>query len=776
MTNEKTSVVPDRPRRAVSDAAQPLSHARKLRGLRWMFFAETASAVFSTFTLFGPIAPLYFNELGFSKSSIGLVLSLLPFFGMITPFFAGWIARTGFRFVCRLFYSIRKTVLILFLLLPWVARNWGVDAAFAATVAIVGVFAFSRAMAEAAVYSWTQEIIPNSVRGKAAGIMTILGALAIIAGSVAAGAWLKAAPGMNGYLAILAVGLLAGFVYLFGMFHYPGGAPVARPAAPHAGSFPAQLLSVFRDRTFAGYILAMAMISLGCCYWVFFPLYLKGTLGLKSEQVFLFDAFGYAGILFSCFFWGWCADRFGSKPVLLVGLWGWTIGALFWLLIPANSAWTLPAACAFALVIKVFSIGYATGMNRYLFVRAVPAEKRHLFMPVFYAASGLAGGIAPMLAGYFLDRAAGGLFPAGLLRMDGYLLLVALCTIPLLIALRVVHHLPYDGPLKTREFLGMMVQGHPLLAIASMIRFRYAGGESGRIASTERMGSARSSFSADELLDALSDPSFNVRYEAVVAISRMPPNGKLTAALVDIVRRKVPELSMTAAWALGRIGDRGALPALREAMGSEYALLRARIARSLGTLNDRESAPRILLAFRSEPCDGVRVAYATALGSLKAVEALPELLAFLRRTSDPVARGEVTLAVARMLGGEHRFTRLWAAARTDLGSACAETLGGLGDRLGDGTPEILALRGMARECADAWMAGDTARAAALLAACARAVPEDGVSAACRDVLRECALGLESNGVLQRNYAVLLLFALVLAGVEIRQHLRLLKRA
>lgn len=74
------------------------------------------------------------------------------------------------------------------------------------------------------------------------------------------------------------------------------------------------------------------------------------------------------------------------------------------------------------------------------------------------------------------------------------------------------------------------------------------------------------------------------------------------------------------------------------------------------------------------------------------------------------------------------------------------------------------------------MAGDTARAAALLAACARAVPEDGVSAACRDVLRECALGLESNGVLQRNYAVLLLFALVLAGVEIRQHLRLLKRA
>lgn len=750
---------------------QSLSHARKLQGVRWMFFAETANAVFTIFTILGPVALLFFNALGLSKSRIGLVLSLLPFFGVITPFFAGWIARTGFRFVCRLFYSIRKSVMILLLLLPWVAKHWGVEATFVATLLIVGVFALSRAMAEAALYSWTQEIIPNSVRGKVGGIMTVLGSLAIITGSVASSAWLKFSPGMNGYLSIMAVGLVAGFVYLYGMFHYPGGAPVARPANVLTTSTLTQMLSVFRNRTFKGYLLAMTMVSLGGCYWVFFPLYLIETLGLQSEQVFLFDAFGYVGMLLSCFFWGWCADRFGSKPVFLVGLWGCTIGALFWLLLPANHSWTLPSCCVFSLMLKIFATGCSMGMSRYLFVGVVPSERKHLFMPVFYAVSGLIGGLGPLLAGIFLDRTAGHVFSIGILRLEGYTLLVVLSTLPLGVALWIVHRLPYDGPLKVREFLAMMVQGNPLMALESMIRFRYADEETGRIAFTERMGSARSSFSTDELLEALSDPNFNVRYEAIVAISKMPPNEKLIAALVGIIRRKVPELSMAAGWALGRIGDRGVLPALREAMGSEYALLRARIARSLGILNDQESVPLILQAFRSEPCDGIRVAYATALGALRATEHLPELLSFLRQASDSIVRDEVMLAVARMLGGERRFTRLWSATRSEPGSVFVETLDSLQDRLGNATPENQTLKDSVRECTAAWMADDEAHAFTMLAACARAVPDKGVSSACRQVLNECEQCMESTGAVQRNYAVLLLFALVVAGVELRQYRR-----
>ena len=61
MTNAKTRALSEyAPFREMDDIAQPLSYARKLKGLRWMFVADTASAIFTVFTIFGPIAPLFF--------------------------------------------------------------------------------------------------------------------------------------------------------------------------------------------------------------------------------------------------------------------------------------------------------------------------------------------------------------------------------------------------------------------------------------------------------------------------------------------------------------------------------------------------------------------------------------------------------------------------------------------------------------------------------------------------------------------------------------------
>ena len=46
------------------------------------------------------------------------------------------------------------------------------------------------------------------------------------------------------------------------------------------------------------------------------------------------------------------------------------------------------------------------------------------------------------------------------------------------------------------------------------------------------------------------------------------------------------DLSIAAAWALGRIGDKKASEPLREALASKYPLLQARSARALAALGD----------------------------------------------------------------------------------------------------------------------------------------------------------------------------------------------
>lgn len=77
------------------------------------------------------------------------------------------------------------------------------------------------------------------------------------------------------------------------------------------------------------------------------------------------------------------------------------------------------------------------------------------------------------------------------------------------------------------------------------------------VKSTQRLGSARSPLTAEELLEALEDPRFAVRFEAVVAIGRRPRFRSAAGGHAGGGDGEGPEpaLDALAAWALGRMGD-----------------------------------------------------------------------------------------------------------------------------------------------------------------------------------------------------------------------------
>src|SRR5690606_26529528 len=93
-----------------------------------------------------------------------------------------------------------------------------------------------------------------------------------------------------------------------------------------------------------------------------------------------------------------------------------------------------------------------------------------------------------------------------------------------------------DSPVSTRQFAGIFLRGNPILAMGSMIRFYRAKDEEDAVAVTDWMGQIRSRLTVDELLDALADPRFNVRFEAILAIARMPADPRLTEVLVQILQ------------------------------------------------------------------------------------------------------------------------------------------------------------------------------------------------------------------------------------------------
>jgi HEAT repeat protein len=231
-----------------------------------------------------------------------------------------------------------------------------------------------------------------------------------------------------------------------------------------------------------------------------------------------------------------------------------------------------------------------------------------------------------------------------------------------------------DNQYGLRQFTGLFLRGNPFLAMGSLIRYQYAREEHEAVKGTERLGQAKSLVTVDELLDALADPRFQVRFEAIISIARMPPDARLVNALIEILNGTELALSVVAAWALGRMGDHEALPALRSALDSPYHSIQAHSARALGALGDQEIVPEMIKRLATETDKGLLMAYASALGKLHAIQATDQLLTLFYNTTNPGARREMALCLARLVGDEHHFITLMRNLREDLGTAAAQAV------------------------------------------------------------------------------------------------------
>ena len=103
--------------------------------------------------------------------------------------------------------------------------------------------------------------------------------------------------------------------------------------------------------------------------------------------------------------------------------------------------------------------------------------------------------------------------------------------------------------------MGIFLRGNPFVAMSSLVKFNLARDEQATVLRTEQMGQARSRLTVEELLSALHDPRFSVRYEAIIAISRTRSDPRLTEALIKVLTGTEVALSVNAAWALGRTRD-----------------------------------------------------------------------------------------------------------------------------------------------------------------------------------------------------------------------------
>lgn len=689
----------------------PVSTLQKKRKLPFALGADACNVVFAYLTFFGPVFPLFLDSMGLDRKQIGLMLSLLPFCGLVAPFIATVVARYGFKRTFVVFYGARNLVTALLLAAPWVYHHASSQATLWYVAAVIFGFALCRSISETGYFPWNQEFIPASIRGKYAAVGHIVAVVVGLATVTGASYILGTSAQPRDYVGLITVAVGMGLVATLLFSRVPGGAPVK--SSDSQGAMWHAMRIALRDRRFLVFMAASTLIVLGWNFSApFVPLFMKRYVGLDAGQVVRLESAALLAGLISCFLWGWAADRFGSKPIIVLTLLLLSLYPVGILFVPRESSLSVPVAMALSGYFGLINPGWSIAFNRHLFVNIVPQDQKLGYLTVYYAWIGVIGGLGPLLGGWVLDLCADWNWQFVWLAIDAHTPLLAVQAVLAVLAALAYSRMPAEGAMPVTQFAGMFFQGNPFAAMQSLVAHNMARSEGQRISAIERLGDARSPLNVDELIAALDDPSYNVRLEAIVSIARTRPDERLTSALLRAVNDAEPDLAITAVWALGRIGDKRAIEPLRKLLVADYPLLASRAARSLAQLGDREVIPLLLARFHDELDDGLRIAYASALGALGCTQALPGIFAFLRKESNEAARKELTLALGRMVGNDAYLVRLWRRLPADPGTVASQALLGLRKRLTKRYPDnkLLARRldETVNQLADNDIAGATA--------------------------------------------------------------------
>lgn len=424
---------------------------KSILSLEWtpLLAYSVLNSLFWTCTFGGTLFLLFLNKLGLSPSQIGLVLSLFPFCGLLALGFAPLANRWGRKRVFLVCDGVRKLIAAGLLLLPWLLIHTGQPTVMFFLFTFIWAFAILRALTETAYYPWSQEFVLNQRRGQFIAATNVAATVASCLGALVVGYILDQSQEFDGFLLLIASGCALGLFATGPMFCVPGGAPI--PATARSKSHLGKMKRALHDQNFIYYLGGLGWVTVGSSLLLcFLPLHLKEHLGISDGTLLWLDAVMLIGGMVATLLCGWLADRVGSRPVLMPALALGVFTAVAWLLFPRMSSNATVWCTALYLLQGMAINGIGIGTGRLLLNRVVPPENNTAYLAIYYAWMGVAGGVAPLLAGCLLSAcdAQGGC--NGALSGNGQALLFLLSAVLLALGWEQYGRVKPDGAYTTR--------------------------------------------------------------------------------------------------------------------------------------------------------------------------------------------------------------------------------------------------------------------------------------------------------------------------------------
>ncbi|MCL1857550.1 MAG: MFS transporter, partial [Kiritimatiellaeota bacterium] len=182
-------------------------------------------------------------------------------------------------------------------------------------------------------------------------------------------------------------------------------------------------------------------------------LYLIKQLGFPDATVVRLGMVTMGGGAAASLLVGWLSDRVGSRPILMPAA---TLGIaipLGWMLLPADAPHFMPWCIALHALWGVATNSIIIASTRLLFNRVVPPERSTAYTSLYYAFFGVAGGIAPLFAGWLLKHTAAASFTLFRHAFTGYDILFAIAAFFLAVGAFLYRRVPPDDRHTTRTAL-----------------------------------------------------------------------------------------------------------------------------------------------------------------------------------------------------------------------------------------------------------------------------------------------------------------------------------
>ena len=646
------------------------SDYNKIKRTPFFYISTMLSMVAVISTVSSPLT-LFSVELGLNADKIGILGSLMAFFQIFGILAIPLIGYFGCKIVATAGLFIRYLFLSIFLVVPFYKDD--TNTVFLLLFFTMSMFSLCRTISETASVPWAQEFIPKSVRGKIIGRNGLICTPFAILTSYIIKLWLDSNTGLERFYPVFILAIIIGLIAALFLLGIGGGKP--RPKNSSDPNFLKKLIIPLKDKNFQLFLYSSgSQFIVITILAVFLTLFFKVRLGVPSGHLVFMSTLILVGGSFSGIVAGFFVDRYGCRGIRIVLQTGQIFLLLFLPFINSNTP-----GVDFLIGFIFFAFGFlmwgSATIGAIFMLNYVPTNQKESYMTIAYSMDGLIAGSTTIFAGYLVYWLDTNSIQVLGIVLGSYEVLFTLCALIMASSIIAFAFLQEQGGLGVRDFISQFYEGNPLQALWGVSRYNNQTSEEKRQDLAYRFGRARSSIAKEELFDALRDPSFDVRYEAILALGHLPISPSITQALENMLKYEgFVELQYAALTSLGRLKSKNSSLVIINFLDHKNPLLRARAIRSLADLKYIYALQKIRIAINNDKEISCRLAAASALGKFKDRESLNSLISLyydLASEKNPIS-GEprskvILLAISKILECEELFSQEWRKEEKFIG-------------------------------------------------------------------------------------------------------------